>query len=63
MHISDAYQCAPALCLEAVPDRTPTQKVSLGVLRYKWEAYCSTNWRCTAAFPFLQSLEASEAQR
>ena len=34
-----------------------------GVLRYKWEAYCGTNWRCTAAFPFLQSLEASKAQR
>ena len=34
-----------------------------GVLRYKWEAYCGTNWRCIAAFPFLQGLEASEAQR
>ena len=34
-----------------------------GVLRYKWEAYCGTNWRCTAAFPFLQGLEASKAQR
>ena len=34
-----------------------------GVLRYKFEVHCSTNWRCTAAFPFLQSLEASEAQR
>ena len=34
-----------------------------GVLRYKWDAYCSAYWRCTAAFPFLQSLEASEAQR
>ena len=27
------------------------------------EVHCSTNWRCIAAFPFLQSLEASEAQR
>ena len=34
-----------------------------GVLRYKWEAYCGTNGRCTAAFPFLQGLEASKAQR
>ena len=34
-----------------------------GVLRYKPEAHCSTNWRCTEAFPFLQGLEASEAQR
>ena len=33
-----------------------------GALRYKLEACCSTNWRCIAAFPFLQSLEASEAQ-
>ena len=32
------------------------------VLRYKEEAYCSTSCGCTAAFPFLQSLEASEAQ-
>ena len=32
-------------------------------MRSKWEAYCGTNVRCTAAFPFLQSLEASEAQR
>ena len=31
--------------------------------RYKWEAYCGTNGRCTAAFPFFQSFEASEAQR
>ena len=23
-----------------------------GILRYKLEAYCSTNWRCTAEFPF-----------
>ena len=40
-----------------------------GVLRYKWEAYYGTNsnsnsnWRCIAAFPFLQGLEASEARR
>ena len=27
-----------------------------GVLRYKLEAYCRTNWRCIAAFPLLQSL-------
>ena len=26
-------------------------------------AYCGTNWKCIAAFPFLQSLEASKAQR
>ena len=34
-----------------------------GVLRYKWKAYCSTNWRCIAAFTCLQSFEAREAQR
>ena len=34
-----------------------------GVLRCKWEAYCGTNGRCTAAFPYLQGLEASKAQR
>ena len=27
-----------------------------GVLPYKWEAYCSTNGRRTAGFPFLRSL-------
>ena len=27
-----------------------------GVLPYKWEAYCSTNGRRTAGFPFLLSL-------
>ena len=32
-------------------------------LRCKWEAYCSTNWRFTAVFPFLRSLEASKARR
>ena len=39
--------------------------------RHKWEAYCGTtrrhiavqNWRCIAAFPSLQGLGASEAQR
>ena len=34
-----------------------------GVPQYKWEAYCGTTWRCIASFPFLQGLEASEAQR
>ena len=34
-----------------------------GVLRCGWRVYCSTNGRCTALFPFLQSLEASKAQR
>ena len=29
-----------------------------GVLQYKWEAYCSTNGRRIAGFPFLRSLEA-----
>ena len=29
-----------------------------GVLPYKWEAYCSTNERRIAGFPFLRSLEA-----
>ena len=27
-----------------------------GVLPYKWEAYCSTNGRCTVAFPFPPTL-------
>ena len=34
-----------------------------GVLRYKKEAYGSTNSRCIVACSFLQGLEASEAQR
>ena len=34
-----------------------------GVLPYKWEAYCSTNGRRTAGFPFLRSLEASKVRR
>ena len=29
-----------------------------GVLPYKWEAYCRTNGRRIAGFPFLRSLEA-----
>ena len=37
-------------------------KVSLvqmgGVLRYKLEAYCSTNWRCTAAFRIFPKLRS-----
>ena len=34
-----------------------------GVLRYKQEAYCRTNGRCTAGFAFLQGLEARKAER
>ena len=34
-----------------------------GVLPYKWEAYCSTNGRRTAEFPFLRSLEARKVWR
>ena len=34
-----------------------------GVLPYKWEAYCSTNGRCIAGFPFLRSLEARKVRR
>ena len=34
-----------------------------GVLQYKWEAYCSTNGRRIAGFPFLRSLEARKIQR
>ena len=34
-----------------------------GVLPYKWEAYCSTNGRCTVGFPFLQGLEARKVQQ
>ena len=34
-----------------------------GVVRYKREVHCSASWRCTAAFPFHQGLEASETQR
>ena len=34
-----------------------------GVLPYKWEAYCSTNGRRIAGFPFLRSLEARKARQ
>ena len=34
-----------------------------GVLPYRWETYCSTNGRCTVAFPFLPGLATREAQR
>ena len=34
-----------------------------GVLPYNWEAYCSTNGRRTAGFPFLRSLEARKVRR
>ena len=34
-----------------------------GVLPYKLEAYCSTNGRLTAGFPFLRSLEARKVRR
>ena len=34
-----------------------------GVLPWKWEAYCSTNGRRTAGFPFLRSLEAGKVWR
>ena len=33
------------------------------VLPYKWEAYCSTNGRRTAGFPFLRTLEARKVRR
>ena len=33
------------------------------VLPYKWEAYCSTNGRRIAGFPFLRRLEARKARR
>ena len=31
--------------------------------RYKWEAYCNTNWMRITTFPFLQGLEGRKAQR
>ena len=34
-----------------------------GVLLYKWGAYCSTNGRRIAGFPFLRSLKAKKARR
>ena len=34
-----------------------------GVLPYKWEAYCSTNGRRIAGFPFVRSLEARKVWR
>ena len=34
-----------------------------GVLPYRWEAYCSTNGRRIAGFPFLRSLEARKARQ
>ena len=33
-----------------------------GVLPYKWEAYCSTNGKRIAGFPFLRSLEARKVR-
>ena len=33
------------------------------VLPYKWEAYCRTNGKRTAGFPFLRSLEARKVRR
>ena len=35
----------------------------VGVLPYKWEAYCSTNGRRISAFPFLRSLDARKVRR
>ena len=34
-----------------------------GVLPYKWEAYCRTNGRHIAGFPFLRSLKARKVWR
>ena len=34
-----------------------------GVLQHKWEAYCSTNGRRIAGFPFPRSLEARKVGR
>ena len=42
---------------------TPTPSIFPKVLPYKWEAYCSTNGRCTVGFPFLQGLEARKVQQ
>ena len=42
---------------------TSTEVQMGGVLPYKWAAYCSTNGRCTAGFPFLKGLEARKGQR
>ena len=42
---------------------TPTPSIFPKVLPYKWEAYCSTNGRRTAGFPFLRSLEARKVRR
>ena len=40
---------------------TPTPSIFSKVLPYK--AYRGTNGRCAVAFPFLEGLEASKAQR
>ena len=47
---------------------TPTPSIFPKVLpykwgAYKWEAYCSTNGRRIAGFPFLRSLEARKVRR
>ena len=42
---------------------TPTPSTFSKVLPYTWEAYCSTNGRCTVGFPVRQGLEPKEAQR
>ena len=30
--------------------------------RYKWEAYCGTNWRCIVAFPFSSRLRSQRGR-
>ena len=42
---------------------TPTPSIFSKILPYKWGAYCSTNGRRTAGFPFLRSLEARKVRR
>ena len=39
---------------------TPTPNSFSEVLPYKWEAYCSTNGRCTVGFSFLSRLRSQE---
>ena len=58
-------QTQPAHCRRKafIDQEPPTPGIFSKVLPVQWEASHGTNWRCTAAFPFVQGLEARKAQR
>ena len=61
-HTTQIYEQNPDKTFRNFPV-TPTPSTFSEVLPYKWEAYCSTNGRCTVGFPFLEGLEARKVQR